>query len=112
MEVTHDLRDCRDAEQLAETVVAVLAISPGRFGCAGSRRTPKSLPGSWWISDDQKALRYARLQGIITRETIDLVNIAVGNGGIGARDGFDLMQQMALQGRCLRLPNSAADLLR
>lgn len=68
--------------------------------------------GSWWISDDQEALRYARFQGITTRETIDLVTIGVVNGDIEARDGFNLMQQMARQGRCLRLPNSAADLLR
>jgi hypothetical protein len=32
--------------------------------------------GSWWISDDREALRYARLQGITTRETIDLVSTA------------------------------------
>lgn len=68
--------------------------------------------GSWWISDDQEALRYARFQGITTRETIDLVNLAVVNGDIDAGGGFDLMRQMADQGRCLRLPNSAADLLR
>lgn len=68
--------------------------------------------GSWWISDDREALRYARLQGITTRETIDLVSTAVITGDIGARDGFDLMQQMADQGRHLRLPNTAADLRR
>jgi hypothetical protein len=68
--------------------------------------------GSWWISDDREALRYARLQGITTRETIDLVSIAVINGGIGTQEGFGLMQQMADQGRCLRLPSSAADLRR
>jgi hypothetical protein len=68
--------------------------------------------GSWWISDDREALRYARLQGITTRETIDLVNTAVVTGEIAARDGFDLMQQMANQGRHLRLPNTAADLRR
>src|SRR5689334_2399061 len=28
--------------------------------------------GSWWISDDRDALRYARYQGIPTYETIDL----------------------------------------
>lgn len=68
--------------------------------------------GSWWISDDREALRYARLQGIITRETIDLVSIAVINGDIGTQEGFGLMQKMADQGRCLRLPGSAADLRR
>lgn len=68
--------------------------------------------GSWWISDDREALRYARMQGITTRETIDLVSIAVVNGDIGAKDAFGLMQQMASEGRALRLPRSAADLSR
>jgi predicted nucleic acid-binding protein len=68
--------------------------------------------GSWWISDDREALRYARHQGIIVRETIDLVCTAVVNGDITGEAAFDLMQQMADQGRDLRLPGSAADLLR
>lgn len=68
--------------------------------------------GSWWISDDREALRYARMQGITTRETIDLVSIAVVNGDIGAKDAFGLMQRMADQGRALRLPKSVADLSR
>lgn len=68
--------------------------------------------GSWWISDDREALRYARLQGIATRETIDLVSTAVVNGYISTQKGFGLMQQMADQGRRLRLPDSAAALRR
>lgn len=66
--------------------------------------------GSWWISDDREALRYARLQGITARETIDLVSTAVVTGYVAAQDGFDLMQQMAHQGRHLRLPRSVAEL--
>jgi hypothetical protein len=61
------------------------------------------LAGSWWVSDDREALRYARLQGITTRETIDLVSIAVVNGYIETQEGFNLMRQMGDQGRCLRL---------
>jgi hypothetical protein len=68
--------------------------------------------GSWWISDDREAVRYARLKGITTRETIDLINIAVVNGDIAARAGFDLMVKMADSGRHLRLPGSAEDLRR
>jgi hypothetical protein len=68
--------------------------------------------GSWWISDDGEALRYAKFQGITTRETIDLMNIAVVNGDISARDGFDLTMKMADSGRHLRLPRSAEDLRR
>jgi predicted nucleic acid-binding protein len=71
-----------------------------------------SFAGSWWISDDKEALRYARHQGITTRETIDLLNIAVVNGDIAARDAYDLMVAMADSGRCLRLPSSAEDLRR
>lgn len=68
--------------------------------------------GSWWISDDREALRYARHQGIVARETIDLVCTAVVNGDITDEAAFDLMRQMAGQGRDLRLPVRAADLLR
>ncbi len=68
--------------------------------------------GSWWISDDREALRYARFRGITTRETIDLVSIAIVNGHVGTQEGFSLMRQMADQDRHLRLPASAADLLR
>ena len=57
-------------------------------------------------------MRYARLKGITTRETIDLINMAVVNGDIAARDGFDLMVKMADSGRHLRLPHSAEDLRR
>jgi hypothetical protein len=70
------------------------------------------LANSWWISDDREALRYARHQGITTRETIDLVNMAVVAGYIGAQDGFDLMHQIADQDRTMGLPRSAADLRR
>lgn len=68
--------------------------------------------GSLWISDDREALRYARLQGITTRETIDLVSAAVVDGYLPADDAFSLMRQMSEQGRYLRLPGSAADLRR
>ncbi len=68
--------------------------------------------GSWWISDDQEAVRYARFQGIPTRETVDLMSVAAVDGEITAQEGFDLMLKMIDQGRHLRLPASAADLLR
>jgi predicted nucleic acid-binding protein len=68
------------------------------------------LAGSWWVSDDKDALRYARHQGITTRETIDLVAIAVAYGEISAANGIDLMRQMVAEGRSLRMPRSARDL--
>jgi hypothetical protein len=67
--------------------------------------------GSWWISDDREALDFARRRGITTRETIDLVGLAVVTGCIGPQEAFTLMQQMAGQRRYLRLPKSAAELL-
>jgi len=69
-----------------------------------------AFAGSWWISDDREALRYARRQGITTRETIDLMNISVVNGDIAAREAYDLMLAMADSGRYLKLPRSAEDL--
>ena len=54
--------------------------------------------------------RYAKLQGITTRETIDLMSMAVADGDISARDAFDLMQAMADSDRYLRLPKSAEEL--
>lgn len=71
-----------------------------------------AFAGSWWVSDDREALRYARFRGIVTRETTDLMSLAVVNGDIAAREAFDLLRQMADQDRALRLPGAAADLLR
>lgn len=68
--------------------------------------------GSWWISDDAEALRYARRQGITTRETVDLMSSAVADGDADADDAFLLLQTMADEGRSLRLPASAEELRR
>jgi hypothetical protein len=65
--------------------------------------------GSWWITDDREALRYAKFQGITTRETIDLMSMAVVNGDVGAKDAFALMNLMADRDRGLRLPKTASD---
>lgn len=71
-----------------------------------------SFAGSWWISDDRDALRHARRQNIITRETIDMMSIAVVDGDIGAAEAFRLMNQMADCDRHLRLPKSTEELRR
>ena len=68
--------------------------------------------GSWWISDDREALRYAKFQHITTRETLDIMCIAVAGGDIGAGDAFDLLNEMADSGRYVRLPKSAEELRR
>lgn len=70
------------------------------------------LAGSWWISDDRDALRYARLQAITTYETIDIMAAAVGVGAVGAGEAFGLMERMTDFGRHLRLPKSADELFR
>ena len=75
-------------------------------------KTWPEFAGSWWISDDGEALRYAKFQRITTRETIDIMSIAVADGDIGARDAFDLMQRMADSDRYLRLPKSAEEIRR
>ncbi|MEU0876780.1 hypothetical protein [Nocardia brasiliensis] len=66
--------------------------------------------GSWWISDDREALRYARGRGIITRETIDLMGIAVANGELTAQSAYDAMVSMIVSGRYLRMPKTAQEL--
>jgi hypothetical protein len=66
--------------------------------------------GSWWISDDRDALRYARHQGILTYETVDLMSTGVANGDVTAKQGYDLLTQMREKGRSLRLPRTVADL--
>jgi hypothetical protein len=71
-----------------------------------------AFAGSWWITNDRDALRYARFQGITTRETVDLMSIAVANGDITPSAAFELMTRMIDAGRHLRLPRSAAELAR
>lgn len=68
--------------------------------------------GSWWITDDREALRHARFQGITSRETVDLMSIAAINGDITAADGYALLQLMTANDRHVRLPKTAADLVR
>jgi hypothetical protein len=67
--------------------------------------------GSWWITNDRDALRYAKRQEFPWR-TLDLMSIAVANGDIAARAAFELMTRMTDAGRHLRLPRSAAELAR
>ena len=67
---------------------------------------------AWWVSDDRDALEYARRQGIMTRETIDIVALSVADGDLSEEDAFRLLHSMADQGRSLRLPATPADLTR
>ncbi|GLY32540.1 hypothetical protein [Kineosporia sp. NBRC 101731] len=66
--------------------------------------------GSWWVSDDREALRYARSQKLETYETLDLVRIAVKSREVTAQQGFELLHAMQDEGRHLRLPGGPEDL--
>jgi hypothetical protein len=55
------------------------------WGCRGGEAATcfaikewATFAGSWWISDDREALRYARFHGIATYETFDLMSTADG----------------------------------
>ena len=69
----------------------------------------QEFTGSWWISDDREALRYARFQHITTRETLDLVSIAVVNGDTRGDQALALMKEMAASGRSPRMPAAIGD---
>jgi hypothetical protein len=66
----------------------------------------EAFNGSWWLSDDQESVRYARRQAIPTRETIDLMRLAIGAGLMPAREAFDLMLKMSDNDRHLRVPRN------
>jgi predicted nucleic acid-binding protein len=73
-------------------------------------KTRPEFAGSWWVSDDREALRYARRQGLTTYQTIDLVRIAVSHGDMPTSEGYALLHAMAAKGRHLRLPSSPREL--
>ena len=68
--------------------------------------------GAWWASDDRDSLDYARDNGIVTRETMDLVAEAVRAGAITPGDAITLMRSMAGAGRHPRQPVSIEELMR
>ena len=109
-----DAADVLRVEQIRRAVFGGTAVEPLRhLGEAQTCYVIKNWPqfaGSWWVSDDREALRYARFQQITTRETIDFVSAAVVNGELRASDGVALMNAMADAGRRLRLPASERDL--
>lgn len=66
--------------------------------------------GSWWVSDDTDAVRYAKQQGLITRETIDIVSAVIQDGDLNIQQGWDLMHAMLDEDRALRMPARPQDL--
>ena len=115
VEISKD-SDVRQIERIRRAVFGGTDARPlQHLGEAQTCYVIKNWPdfsGSWWITDDREALRYARFQGITTRETIDLMATAAVNGDISARDGFGLLTLMAERDRHLRLPKNADDLIR
>lgn len=64
-----------------------------------------------WVTDDREAMNFARRQGILSRETLDLVMDLVAEGDLTAQLGFDLMVAMDEAGRTPRMPVRPGDLL-
>jgi len=107
--------DARQVERIRRAVFGGGEDEPLRHlgeaqTCHVLARWPE-FAGSWWVSDDREALRYARHQGLVTRETVDLVSIAAVNGEITAEAGHSLLLQMEGLERALRVPTSVRDLL-
>ena len=65
--------------------------------------------GSSWVSDDRDSLEFARLKGISTLETFDLVSTFVANGDSTTREAHDLLQAMLAVGRHLRVSKDWRD---
>lgn len=68
--------------------------------------------GGWWASDDRDSLDYARDEGIITRETMDLMADAVRAGAVTAADALGLMRAVSGMDRHPRQPVSIQELMR
>lgn len=106
--------DIEQIERVRRAVFGGTASQPLRhLGEAQTCHVLKQWPefaGSWWISDDREALRYARFQGLATRETIDLIAMGVADGELTANGGFVLLEAMAEAGRSLRLPSGPHEL--
>lgn len=93
-------RDDEPTKHLGEAMTVVLI----------QRRA--ELAGSWWVSDDQAALDYARRQGITARDTMHVMAELVAEGALTARDAFAFMQTMRDRDRYLRTPEAPGDLQR
>ncbi|OLM09107.1 MULTISPECIES: hypothetical protein [unclassified Pseudonocardia] len=106
--------DVRTVNQIRRAVFGGTDIEPlkhlGEAETCFVIREWQTFNGSWWVSDDREALRYARFQGITTYETIDLMSMAVADGDITDREAFDILISMRDEGRTLRIPQSAATL--
>lgn len=66
--------------------------------------------GSWWVSDGKEAIRFGKRQGLIVRETIDVVSAVIHDGDLTPQAGFDLLRAMAEADRVVRIPERPTDL--
>lgn len=73
-------------------------------------RNRTNFDGARWVTDDRAAFEYARAQGLITKETVDLMSEAIAMADLAADEAFTLLRLMEDAGRRLRLPVSARDL--
>lgn len=67
--------------------------------------------GAWWMSDDREAVAYGRAQGLITKQTIDLMADAVAMADTSADVAYELMMGMHDAGRAVTLPANARELI-
>lgn len=66
--------------------------------------------GACWVSDDVDALTFARRQGLVVRETIDVVMVIIQDGDLSVQEGWELMQEMIDHDRGLRMPGRPDEL--
>lgn len=109
-----DERDAEQVERIRRAVFGGTSAEPLRhLGEAQTIYLIKNraeLSGSWWVSDDREAQQLGQRQGLVVRDTFDLMVEAVAMGDVSEQEGFGLMQKMADEGRSLRLPRRSADL--
>jgi len=101
-------------ERVRRSVFGGLEGQPTKhLGEAQTCHVVRSWPqfsGSFWVTDDGEALRYARYQGLHARETVDLISEGVAFGVVSRQIGFGHLKAMLTAGRHLRVPINASHL--
>lgn len=68
-----------------------------------------SHKGGKFLTDDRAAASFARRQGLIVYDTADILSECHAMGEIGCPDAYKLLQEMADEGRGVRIPGSHLD---
>jgi hypothetical protein len=109
-----DYVDIEAIELIRRSVFGGLANEPkkhlGEAQTCHIIRNREEFKGSYWVTDDQQALRYARFQGITTLDTMDLISEGCAYGILTRQSGFSLLRRMKDSGRSLRIPENPAHL--